>query len=118
MTFYDFIRFFIENAKQISENKDFWIAALFIANKRSENLVNDLANKYPSLTESELRLIALICLGYNNDAIAACTGTNKDSVKSKKTKIKSKINAEMQLDSFIKIEISKRNKNKESTPEN
>lgn len=114
----DFIRLFVKNAKQIGENKDFWIAALLIANKRTANLVNDLANKYPTLTESELRLITLICLGYNNDAIAACTGTNKDSVKSKKTKIKSKINADMQLDAFIKIEISKRNINKVSTQEN
>lgn len=107
LAYKDFLNFFNKNALKTGNNENFWKSSRMLADERSGNLVTELENN-SHLTESELRVISLICLGYKNDAIAACTGTNKDSVKSKKTRIKNKIRTSMQLDSFIMQEIRKR----------
>lgn len=107
LSYKNFLDFFNKNALETGKNDNFWKASRIIADERSGNLVTELEEK-SSLTESEIRVVSLICLGYKNDAIAACTGTSKDSVKSKKTRIKNKINVSMQLDSYIKQEINNR----------
>jgi DNA-binding CsgD family transcriptional regulator len=98
---------FVEEFKQTvavaSQDERFWYIISILANKKSNNLVAELQKRHPSLTDTDIKILNLICLGYKNDAIAACTGLEKSSVKSTKTTIKNKIGAPINLEAFITI---------------
>ena len=86
-----------------SQDERFWYIISILANKKSNNLVAELQKRHPSLTDTDIKILNLICLGYKNDAIATCTGLEKSSVKSTKTTIKNKIGAPINLEAFITI---------------
>lgn len=98
---------FVEEFKQTvavaSQDERFWDIISILANKKSNSLVTELQKRHPSLTDTDIKILNLICLGYKNDAIAACTGLEKGSVKSTKTTIKNKIGAPINLEAFITI---------------
>ncbi len=104
----DFFKEFEHASRHVAQDKYYWKTIRLLADEKSNMLITELENNYPTLTDSEKNVICLVCLGYNNRSIAACTGTSNDSVKSKKTKIKNKIHSSSQLDAFIKQETAKR----------
>ena len=72
-----------------------------LADDKFNNLISYFSQKYPVLNENELRIISLISLGYDNDGIAFCTGMTRESVRTKKTRIKNKMELDMALDAFV-----------------
>ena len=105
----DFINEFVNIIKQASNDDIYWEIIFDVANKKTNGWICELKNEVQILSPIEIKILSLISLGYTNDAIAASTGYEKNSIKTIKTRIKNKINADMNLDAFVKHEILKRN---------
>ena len=60
----------------------------------AEAFFNILRNKYPQLTENDLKMCSLIRLGYSNKEIATIRGIEPGSVKRSKTRMRKKIGLE------------------------
>ncbi len=97
----DFVKLLNERSSQLGANDDMSKLLIMLANDKYNNLIHDFSEQYPILHENDLKIISLISLGYDNEGIAFCTGMAKDSVRTKKTRIKNKMNLPMSLDAFI-----------------
>ena len=105
----DFIKELDSIITQARENDGYWDIIIDVANKKSAGFISELKDDNNLLNPNEIRILSLVCLGYNNDAISMSTGYTKNSIKTIKTRIRNKINAGENLDAFIKQEILKRN---------
>ena len=105
---FDFISELESIIKEVSVDDKYWDIIMDVANKKTLGFLSELINDIATLNQSEIRILSLVCLGYNNDAIAASTGYAKDSIKTIKTRIRNKINADMNLVAYINHEVSKR----------
>ena len=97
----DFIKLLNEKSSQLGDDKDMSKLLKMLADDKFNNLISYFSQKYPVLNENELRIISLISLGYDNDGIAFCTGMTRESVRTKKTRIKNKMELDMALDAFV-----------------
>ena len=97
----DFVKLLNERSSQLGANDDMSKLLIMLANDKYNNLIHDFSEQYPILHENDLKIISLISLGYDNEGIAFCTGMTKESVRTKKTRIKNKMNLPMSLDAFI-----------------
>lgn len=97
----DFVKLLNERSSQLGANNDMSKLLIMLADDKYNNLIHNISDQYPVLNENELKIISLISLGYENEGIAFCTGMAKESVRTKKTRIKNKMNLPMSLDAFI-----------------
>ena len=97
----DFVKLLNERSSQLGANDDMSKLLIMLADDKYNNLIHNFSEQYPILNENELKIISLISLGYDNEGIAFCTGMAKESVRTKKTRIKNKMNLPMSLDAFI-----------------
>ncbi len=97
----DFVKLLNEMSSQLGNNADMSKLLIMLADEKYNNLIYNLSEQYPVLNDNELKIISLISLGFKNDGIAFCTGMTKESVKTKKTRIKNKMKLPMSLDAFI-----------------
>ena len=97
----DFVKLLNERSSQLGANDDMSKLLIMLADDKYNNLIHNISDQYPVLNENELKIISLISLGYENEGIAFCTGMAKESVRTKKTRIKNKMNLPMSLDAFI-----------------
>ena len=98
---------------QASANDHYWDIIFDVADKKSAGFISSLTkDSNCQLNQNEIRILSLVCLGYNNDAIATSTGYTKNSIKTIKTRIRNKIKASENLEAFIKQEILNRNRAK------
>jgi DNA-binding NarL/FixJ family response regulator len=56
---------------------------------------------YPEFTENELKIVCLDCLGFTNTMIANTVGLKPNTVQQQKTNIRTKLNIEGSIGSFI-----------------
>lgn len=97
----DFIKLLNKRSSELGENDDMSKLLIMLADDKYNNLIHDFSEQYPTLNENELKIISLISLGYDNEGIAFCTGLTKESVRTKKTRIKNKMKLPMSLDSYV-----------------
>ena len=108
----DFVKELELIIKQASADDKYWTIIIDVADKKTAGFISELNNGTDILSQNEIKILSLVCLGYNNDAISTSTGYNRDSIKTIKTRIKNKINASENLDAFTKQVILKRNTSK------
>ena len=108
----DFVKELELIIKQASADDKYWTIIIDVADKKTAGFISELNNRTDILSQNEIKILSLVCLGYNNDAISTSTGYNRDSIKTIKTRIKNKINASENLDAFTKQVILKRNTSK------
>ena len=101
MKHYEFVQELDKRSHQLGKNEEIGKLLVLLANDKYNNLIQRLKEQYPSLNENDLKLLSLVSLGYDNDGIAFCTGITKESVKTKKTRMKNKMNLEMSIDAFV-----------------
>ena len=97
----DFIKLLNDRSSQLGKNEDMGKLLIMLADDKYNNLIHNFSEHFPILNENELKIISLICLGYDNEGIAFCTGMKNESIRIKKTRIKNKMNLNMSLDAFI-----------------
>ena len=109
----DFIKELENIIAQASANDHYWDIIFDVADKKSAGFISSLTkDSNCQLNQNEIRILSLVCLGYNNDAISISTGYTKNSIKTIKTRIRNKIKARENLEAFIKQEILNRNRAK------
>ena len=109
----DFIKELENIIAQASANDHYWDIIFDVADKKSAGFISSLTkDSNCQLNQNEIRILSLVCLGYNNDAISISTGYTKNSIKTIKTRIRNKIKASENLEAFIKQEILNRNRAK------
>lgn len=109
----DFIKELENIIAQASANDHYWDIIFDVADKKSAGFISSLTkDSNCQLNQNEIRILSLVCLGYNNNAIATSTGYTKNSIKTIKTRIRNKIKASENLEAFIKQEILNRNRAK------
>ena len=107
----DFLNHYFNSFNSSADDK-YWTIIIDVADKKTAGFISELNNGTDILSQNEIKILSLVCLGYNNDAISTSTGYNRDSIKTIKTRIKNKINASENLDAFTKQVILKRNTSK------
>ena len=61
-----------------------------------------IEKSYPKLSPAEMNIIGLLCCGFNDAEIAVCKGYRNDkTVKSKRNKIKNKMNLDIMLIDYL-----------------
>ena len=108
----DFIKELEGIIREVSADDNYWDIIIDVADKKTAGYISELKNADGLLNKNEIRILSLVCLGYNNDAISTSTDYTKDSIKTIKTRIRNKIGADINLDAFIKQEILKRKQTK------
>ncbi|MBR5118395.1 MAG: hypothetical protein IK100_07100 [Muribaculaceae bacterium] len=103
----DFVKLLNERSSQLGANDDMSKLLIMLADDKYNNLIHNFSEQYPILNENDLKIISLISLGYDNEGIAFCTGMAKESVRTKKTRIKHKMELPMSLDAYVKQEMLK-----------
>jgi hypothetical protein len=84
-------------------DKDFWDGLYGYLNLKHNNIINRIEKQYPKLSPTEMNVIGLICCGFNDAEIAVCKGyRNAKTVKSKRNKIKDKMNLDILLTDYLK----------------
>ncbi len=107
----DFFREFEGIIKEASGDEHYWDIIIDVADKKSDGLISQFINNENLLSKNEKKILCLVCLGYNNDAIATSTGSTKDSIKTLKSRIRKKINTDTDenLDAYVKRFVSQKN---------
>ncbi len=84
-------------------DKEFWNGLYDYLNLKHNNIIKRIEKKYPRLSPTEMNVIGLICCGFNDAEIAVCKGyRNAKTVKSKRNKIKNKMNLDILLVDYLK----------------
>ena len=84
-------------------DKEFWNGLYDYLNLKHNNIIKRIEKKYPRLSPAEINIIGLICCGFNDAEIAVCKGyRNAKTVKSKRNKIKDKMNLDFLLTDYLK----------------
>ena len=84
-------------------DKEFWNGLYDYLNLKHNNIIKKIEKKYPRLSPTEMNVIGLICCGFNDAEIAVCKGyRNAKTVKSKRNKIKDKMNLDILLNDYLK----------------
>ena len=84
-------------------DKEFWNGLYDYLNLKHSNIIKRIEKKYPRLSPTEMNVIGLICCGFNDAEIAVCKGyRNAKTVKSKRNKIKDKMNLDVLLVDYLK----------------
>ena len=84
-------------------DKEFWNGLYEYLNIKHDNIIKRIEKKYPRLSPVEINIIGLICCGFNDAEIAVCKGyRNAKTVKSKRNKIKDKMNLDILLTDYLK----------------
>ena len=97
----DFVKLLNEKSLQLGKNKDLGKLLKMLADYKFNNLIQYIYELYPELNETDLKVVSLISLGYDNNGIAFCMGMTNKSVRTKKTRLKHKMKLPMSLDAFI-----------------
>ena len=83
-------------------DKEFWNGLYDYLNLKHENIIKRIEKNYPKLTPNDMNVIGLICCGFNDAEIAVCKGyRNAKTVKSKRNKIKNKMNLDVLLVDYL-----------------
>ena len=101
----DFVKLMNKESRNFAANKNVDKLLPVLVNDKFNNLITTISQEYPFLTSNDIKLISLIALGYDNQGIAFCLGIAKESVRTKKTRIKNKMNIEMSLDNYVKEKV-------------
>ena len=84
-------------------DKEIWEGIYSYLNLKHNNIINRIEKEYPKLSPTEMNVIGLICCGFNDAEIAVCKGyRNAKTVKSKRNKIKDKMNLDILLTDYLK----------------
>ncbi|MEE3414762.1 MAG: hypothetical protein VZR53_05265 [Prevotella sp.] len=84
-------------------DQEFWNGLYDYLNFKHNNIIKRIEKKYPRLSPTEMNVIGLICCGFNDAEIAVCKGyRNAKTVKSKRNKIKDKMNLDVLLNDYLK----------------
>ncbi len=84
-------------------DKEFWNGLYDYINIKHNNIIKHIEKQYPQLSPTEMNIIGLICCGFNDAEIAVCKGyRNAKTVKSKRNKIKEKMNLDILLADYLK----------------
>ena len=84
-------------------NTEFWDGLRNYLNLRYNGIIDKLSSEYPSLTDSDINFIGLMCCDFSDAAIAVCKGyRNSDSVRSRRRKIRDKMKIDGLLDIYLK----------------
>ena len=87
-------------------DKTFWNGLLSYLNLEYDNVMDNIRNEYPKLTDSDANFIALMCCGFSDTAIAVCKNyRNTHTVRARKQKIKTKMGLKESLMDFVKSRI-------------
>ena len=91
------------NVSPIDESdKEFWNGLYDYLNLKHDNIIKCIEKKYPKLSPNDMNVIGLICCGFNDAEIAVCKGyKNAKTVKSKRNKIKDKMNLDVLLVDYL-----------------
>lgn len=101
----DFVKLMNKESRNFASNKNVDKLLPVLVNDKFNDLITTISQEHPSLTSNDIKLISLIALGYDNLGIAFCLGLTKESVRTKKTRIKNKMNIEMSLDNYVKEKV-------------
>ena len=83
-------------------DKEFWNGLYEYLNLKYNNIIKKIEKKYPRLSPNEMNVIGLLCCGFNDAEIAVCKGyRNAKTVKSKRNKIKNKMNLDIMLVDYL-----------------
>ena len=83
-------------------DKEFWNGLYEYLNIKHDNIIMRIEKSYPKLSPAEMNIIGLLCCGFNDAEIAVCKGYRNDkTVKSKRNKIKNKMNLDILLKEFL-----------------
>ena len=87
-------------------DKTFWNGLLSYLNLEYDNVMDNIRNEYPKLTDSDANFIALMCCGFSDTAIAVCKNyRNTHTGRARKQKIKTKMGLKESLMDFVKSRI-------------
>jgi Tfp pilus assembly protein PilN len=74
----------------------------FFLDEKYNNIITNLSNQYPILSDDELNFISLICFGFSFAAITVCMGyTNINYVNNKKIRIAKKMKLKEPLRQYL-----------------
>lgn len=97
-----FMKHFREKVKINKLPDGFWKDLRFFIDSHYANVITKLESQYPSLTEDELYLIGLMCLGFSYTEIAICMGySNVYSANTKRARIAKKMGLTIPLKDYI-----------------
>ena len=83
-------------------DKEFWNGLYEYLNIKHDNIIMRIEKSYPKLSPAEMNIIGLLCCGFNDAEIAVCKGYRNDkTVKSKRNKIKNKMNLDIMLIDYL-----------------
>ena len=89
-------------------DKKFWNGLLSYLNIKYDNVMENIRNEYPKLTDSDINFIGLMCCGFSDAAIAVCKQyRNTHTVRARKQKIRTKMGLNGSLMDFVKTRINK-----------
>ena len=89
-------------------DKKFWNGLLSYLSIKYDNVMENIRNEYPKLTDSDINFIGLMCCGFSDAAIAVCKQyRNTHTVRARKQKIRTKMGLNESLMDFVKTRINK-----------
>jgi hypothetical protein len=99
------------NRVKLSKFQDSMLNDLrFFLDEKYNNIITNLSNQYPILSDDELNFISLICFGFSFAAITVCMGyTNINYVNNKKIRIAKKMGLKEPLRQYLNNLMSKAN---------